>query len=259
MLDYIGDRYMMVFKDEVALDLFSRIDASQLRARFLSSAIPLYADCDSAVPTDMGEGVVVDKPYQCYALMPDGSRCEACFATKKARGLHILRTRGGTHGSISYLDMLTVTNQCFFCCSAFCSRQIAQQHVKRSVLHGRCWADRSWSDPLVVEPTWLECPACDFVATDLAGLQRHIRTHCYSLWPSHILLNDGRPDSSASLDRTTERWQHDPPPWLVKRRERTSVKGGKGFEQQGVRWGHEKRRGRGKGKAKGRPKSRGRR
>ena len=119
------------------------------------------------------------KMYRCPVVPEDGTACGLRFADQKRLLLHVR-----FHGLSHTVNLLCVTNQCYYCMSVFKTRSTAIRHIKRALQTGTCYADRSWQ---VCEPTIIS-PVCAYKSDLLAHLQIHIRTHA-SLHPKRLVFS----------------------------------------------------------------------
>ena len=84
-------------------------------------------------------------------------------------------------------ERLLHTNMCPFCFTSFSTVANARQHMRLSLRHGRCLADRSvWPQDNSV--TFFECLLCDWTTTCPWGHCWHIQQHVKP--PEHLFIEE---------------------------------------------------------------------
>lgn len=161
-------RFVALFRDAEVAEPFAEVDLRELRAQWLSVAIPPPGYIPP--PVEAEELSSTDADAAVYVCV----ECNKRFETYRALRVHL----HAAHRVVSLVHRLVVCNQCPACRSTSSCRQGAQHHLVRSVRSGTCVTDRADLPHPVEPPRELVCPACPDLAFDmLAALQTHLVSH----------------------------------------------------------------------------------
>ena len=206
LCDYIYSRrgiWTLVCEGEV-LDMFLKIDMSQLRAKYFSVCIPppgLEPITPSVAnpPVPVVEETHANYPFRCGVERGGLGRCSASFKDLKGLINHVVHTKDGFHGYRNYARTITLTNQCVHCRSVFKSVTCAKQHTVQAEANGHCATSRSAYEELE-EIRELVCPICGASENSHDELQSHLASH--SLRPPQKLVIPRHRISTASCRKT---------------------------------------------------------
>ena len=100
-----------------------------------------------------------DVEYVCDMLDEHGELCGATFSNKQALIMH---QRGSNKHKANHVTLadLVVGNACIFCETALASRHSAIQHVRNSIITGRCKTDMSYGRHELQAPSDIQCMIC---------------------------------------------------------------------------------------------------
>ena len=190
------DDMLLVFRDAGTAERFGSIDASQLRRKNVTVAIPPwnYARDDEIEDTDWHTCF----PFVCDHLNEDGAICGARFRSARALNPHVRLVHGHRH----WLNKLIVTNQCPWCRTILKDRGSIVRHCKGAVIRQRgCNAESNRRIHELVVPFAILCPQCDTEFETLAELQAHVITHAELHPPSITIRFKDEQSTVAPLER----------------------------------------------------------
>ena len=157
---------------------FVRIDATELRAKYFGNEVPPpgwnrppQRDEDIVMPTN------VESEFVCSCIDADGNVCGRTFPSYVQLRIHMVHSKGGTHGERPFYAKAAVTNACPWCKHKFSSKVVAASHIKRAFMQGMCTGRGSAFGPELIAPTSMQCPVCEWMATNTSDLLQHLSTH----------------------------------------------------------------------------------
>ena len=177
LLDLLDDRVLLVFT--IFLPEFLAIDMSELRRTFDPICIPppgwgAPESPIAAVELDTPESDLV---FICDRSLADGTPCRQAFSTLQALEAHKSSAKGGSHGDISQIALLAITNACPFCKNAFSSKMPARNHIRRSLQTGGCGGSGSHVYSQVETPVDISCKVCQEFFDDVHLLLDRVAGH----------------------------------------------------------------------------------
>ena len=172
LLQMLDGRIGRLWQDPECADMFQRIDATFLRAKYLTQQIPppgteIPAD-DEAAP----ESEIVPE-HVCLIPSEEGIPCNLVFIDKRRLLMHQRMAHGVRH----LVWNCVPTNQCPFCLNVFASRFTAIVHVERMLARGYCTGEGSCLCMVPNEPASYTCGHCNTELLNLSSLHWHVRSH----------------------------------------------------------------------------------
>ena len=176
-----------LFDEKEISNLFVSIDAREVRAASLANTWAPPATSDESAPADDLADEVDE--WTCDLGEAEDTPCGQKFGSRKALLAHQRQSGAPGHGWELLAYKATLTNQCPICLTTFASRQVAFQHLARSLVSKRCLVDRTRMNYRRENPKEdrLWCPLCEGdeagtywndISTDAdiarSALQRHI-------------------------------------------------------------------------------------
>ena len=157
---------------------FVRIDATELRAKYFGNEVPPPG---WTRPPQRDEGIVmptnVESEFVCSCIDADGNVCGRTFPSYVQLRIHMVHSKGGTHGERPFYAKAAVTNACPWCKHKFSSKVVAASHIKRAFMQGMCTGRGSAFGPQLIAPTSMQCPVCEWMAANTSDLLQHLSTH----------------------------------------------------------------------------------
>eukprot|EP00959_Pyramimonas_sp_CCMP1952_P341840 7160769-Pyramimonas_sp.AAC.1 len=119
---------------------------------------------------------------------------------------HMCTTEGGTHGRAHAGPLLTNTNTCPICCTAFKGIKNAKRHVMASVKRNYCSQGKALFEAVRSEPASLLCPVCESEAQAADILLEHCKQRLLELLPQSFHIREGtRAEAAAPVEPPVER------------------------------------------------------
>jgi hypothetical protein len=145
-----------LFEDKDKAGIFVRLDVVVLIDSFLSHAVP-----DEGVEEEVRPVVDGVTDFECLLEVAPGEVCGMCFKNAQAMRTHQRFSRAPGHLQRADAAKACKTNQCIWCKSAFASRQVAANHMKKALGKGYCVVGAATFLYDVVDLKSITCPFCD--------------------------------------------------------------------------------------------------
>ena len=164
-----------LFNDPEIKDAFCQIDATAIRARFLSKTwSPQSDEMRQSVPPEgeVAEGTQQERLFTCDICDEGGKTCGKKFASNKGLLMHQRFSKLANHGHRTWLSKLCPTNMCIMCGTCFSSKKNSLDHMTRSWKQGRCIKENTALPHSFIPPRQLRCGVCSFEADDWPTLKK---------------------------------------------------------------------------------------